>query len=804
MSPNRRSWTTWLVVLPLVLLTACGGGGVTPTPITLNAVTLSPNTPPALAAGTTQQLTVNGTFSDGSTAPVSSGQTFVSSNPAVATVSSSGLVTAVSVGSAVITVTDAGKTASITVTVSAAPATLTSITLAPVTSTALNVGSTRQLTATGGYSDGGSAALTTGVMWTSGTPSIATVSSTGLVTGVSAGSSIITATSGGVTTTTTVTVAVVPAATLSSIAVSPATTAALAVGATQQLTVTGTYSDMSTAPVTSGVTYASSAPAIATVSATGLVTGVAAGTATIQATSGTLTASAMVTVVAVTGPAAVAQVFYAGNYATNVSFVPFGGSNNNVSVDASTPCNTNSYASLKIPFAASGYTGGALVDTSGPRNLTAYDSVTFYAKASAALTTDKYGFGNNAAATSGFEVERFQLPLTTSWQKFVLPIPRGAALTGINGLFHFADGVNHAGSMWVCDIVYASSGSAVLGSPVPTWNNQAVTIASGASYQIGGGDLGVSWPANAGGAITETANYGYFSFSPATTAATVSASGLITGTNAGSASILDNITAMLGTVATNNVLALTITPAPVVSPTLVNFSSGFTANPVTADNGATGTFGASDQVAANACNGGQFCGGGSGPNANGGFEYFYLQAPAPANQFEYLGIYVFAPNVANLSSTADTAGVTLTSQTTINFTFNTNPEWAQQGAANNRNNVMVQFDMGKFYNIGTVGSPVPCNVQLRNVFTPTGGAAATPYSLPLNQFTVAQNCGDATMTVAKALLQPVSKVTFQGGSGTSAITAGTNGLTTSANTSVPDANGYYPSTVSLNGPITFQ
>ena len=821
MNTKRASRTRLLlvlpIILPIVLLTACGGGGTTPSPsaststagasaVTLNSVSLSPGTPPALAVGKTQQLTVTGSFSDGSTAAVSSGQTFTSSNPAVATVNATGLVTTVGVGTTTVTVTDSGKTASVTFTVSAAPATLTSITVSPVTTTALNVGSTRQLTATGGFSDGGTATLGSGTTWASSAPAVASVSSSGLVSGVSAGSAVITVANGGVTAQTTVTVAAV-SVTLNSIAVSPANTAALAIGGTQQLTVTGTFSDMSTAPVSSGVTYASTTPSVASVSATGLVTGVAAGTATITATDGSLTSSALVTVAAAaSGPAAVAQVFYAGNFASNVSFAPFGGSVSSATVDATTPCNTNSYASLKLAFAPSGsYAGGALVDTSGSRNLSAYDSVTFYAKASAALTTDKFGFGNNAAATTGYETELPSVPLTTSWQKIVLPIPRGAALTGINGLFHFADGTNHAGSIWVCDIAYTSSGSAILGAPVPTWNKQAQTIASAASYQIGFADLGVSWPNNAGGSITEQTNYGYFSFSPATTAATVSATGLISGTNTGTAAIIDGITASLGSLASNNLLNVTITPAPVVAAGTVTFSTGFTAGQLTVDNGAVGTFGDSDQIHATGCTGPGICGGGSGASALGGFYYFYLQSAAPANVYEYIGIYVMAPNVTTFSTVGDTYGVPITTQTALKFTLNVNPEWATQTAASNGDNVSVQLDMGKLYNVGTVTAPQYCHVQLRNVFAVTGGAGATPYSLPLNQFTVVQNCGDSTMTVTKALTQPVSQVTFLGASGTAAVSGGTNNLTSSANTTViTGASGVYPSTLSLNGPITFQ
>src|SRR5208337_283600 len=78
--------------------------------------------------------------------------------------------------------------------------------------------------------------------------------------------------------------------TLQSLAVAPASFT-IAPGATQQLTVTGTYSNGSTQNLTSAVTWSSSNTADATVSTSGLVTGIASGSATIKAVSGSLSVS---------------------------------------------------------------------------------------------------------------------------------------------------------------------------------------------------------------------------------------------------------------------------------------------------------------------------------------------------------------------------------------------------------------------------------------------------------------------------------------------------------------------------------
>ena len=64
-----------------------------------------------------------------------------------------------------------------------AAAALTTLSVAPASVT-LAPGATRQLTATGAYSDGTSRDISAAVTWTSSTPAIATVSNTGLVAGM--------------------------------------------------------------------------------------------------------------------------------------------------------------------------------------------------------------------------------------------------------------------------------------------------------------------------------------------------------------------------------------------------------------------------------------------------------------------------------------------------------------------------------------------------------------------------------------------------------------------------------------------
>ena len=118
--------------------------------------------------------------------------TWTSSNTAVATVSSEGLVTGVSIGTATITATandGSHASGSITLNVVEAKAIVTQITLSAA-SNSLYTGFTLPVTALTAPDD----AADTSVTWTSSNTAVATVDSEGIVTGVAAGSVTITAT----------------------------------------------------------------------------------------------------------------------------------------------------------------------------------------------------------------------------------------------------------------------------------------------------------------------------------------------------------------------------------------------------------------------------------------------------------------------------------------------------------------------------------------------------------------------------------------------------------------------------------
>ena len=183
----------------------------------ITSIAISPTSAALVPAGT-QSLVATATRADTSTvanAPV----TWSSSNPAVATVDSSGVVTAVAVGTANITATFTSlnattATSNTSVITVSSGVTLSSISVTPASPSINGIGSTQQMVATGTYSDATTANLTATATWSSLTPSVATVSATGLVTAIAVGAAVISATSGAITgqTTATITVSVVSTA----------------------------------------------------------------------------------------------------------------------------------------------------------------------------------------------------------------------------------------------------------------------------------------------------------------------------------------------------------------------------------------------------------------------------------------------------------------------------------------------------------------------------------------------------------------------------------------------------------------
>ena len=264
---HRRTFVHALALF--VALTGCGGGEGGPAPAA--RIDLSTTSVALNAIGATRTVTASVKDASGgvlSSAPV----TWSSDAPSIATVTSggaSGTITGVASGSTTVRATSGAATATVSVQVAG----VRSVSVSPA-ATAIRVGDTQAFTATVAADAG----LSTAVTWASTNPAVASISATGVVTGVSVGGTTVRATSVAdptFSTTATVTVSAQRSVIVTPTAASIVSGQALPLVATVQID----------AGLSTAVTWRTSAAAVATVSATGVVTGVANGSAVITAVS---------------------------------------------------------------------------------------------------------------------------------------------------------------------------------------------------------------------------------------------------------------------------------------------------------------------------------------------------------------------------------------------------------------------------------------------------------------------------------------------------------------------------------------
>jgi YVTN family beta-propeller protein len=277
---------------------------LTVTPAMLVSIGVTPANP-SIANGLTGQFIATGLYTDNSTQNLTASVAWTCSDPAIASISnaaaSHGLATSVSPGSVTITAASGSVSGSSSLTVT--PAALVSIALIPADPSIAN-GTKQQFAATGTYTDTSTHDVTAAVTWSSSDTTVATISnasgSNGLASSIAQGTATITAVLGAVSGSTGLTVT--PAA-LVSIAVMPANSS-IANGTSQQFAASGTYTDNSTQPLTTAVTWSSSATTVAAISnapgSNGLATSISQGPTTITATLGAVSGSADLTVTAAT------------------------------------------------------------------------------------------------------------------------------------------------------------------------------------------------------------------------------------------------------------------------------------------------------------------------------------------------------------------------------------------------------------------------------------------------------------------------------------------------------------------------
>lgn len=105
------------------------------------------------------------------------------------------------------------------------------------------------------------------------------------------------------------------------------------------------------------------------------------------------------------------------------------------------------------------FAGAILRDEVG-RNLTEYDALTFYARASQAATLNAVGFGQDFGENK-FQVTVNDLRLSTNWVKYTIPIPDASRLVAERGMFWYSEGADNGDgyTFWFDDIRFERTGT---------------------------------------------------------------------------------------------------------------------------------------------------------------------------------------------------------------------------------------------------------------------------------------------------------------------------------------------------------
>lgn len=284
---------SYLFALIINILTGCGSGGLGG--IEGEGIVDAEILPsdPTLIQGGTLQFSLQVYHEDGGSDVTHNNIDWSSSDPAVATIDSLGIATAIAVGTTTINGVIQGHSASTKLTV-VAPS-LTSVAIEPKDSN-IPLGTTLSFTAKGSYSDNTTTDITSSVTWESSNTTIATINESGIATSLSKGTVSISASLHGARDEATLNVS---DPVLKSIEVNPQTIN-LFENTSHTFIATGTYTDKTTQDITTTVNWSSSNAQIASVTNDGQVNAVSGGAATITASLNNISASAIVNVYPVT------------------------------------------------------------------------------------------------------------------------------------------------------------------------------------------------------------------------------------------------------------------------------------------------------------------------------------------------------------------------------------------------------------------------------------------------------------------------------------------------------------------------
>jgi hypothetical protein len=213
------------------------------------------------------------------------------------------------------------------------------------------------------------------------------------------------------------------------------------------------------------------------------------------------------------------------------------------SVDSNVSYKGNASMRFDVPNAndpQGNYAGGILrVDGAG-RDLTGYDALTFWAKASQGVTIGEIGFGEDFYPNK-YMTTMTNISLGTAWTKYIIPIPDASKLLHEKGMFRYSagsQGTNGAGyTFWIDELKFEKLGTILpLQASIMNGNNITRSTFVGVTSTISGVLTTFNMPNGINQSVTISPAFLNFTSSN-TAVATVNDSGVVTPISAGTAVI---------------------------------------------------------------------------------------------------------------------------------------------------------------------------------------------------------------------------------------------------------------------------
>lgn len=199
-------------------------------------------------------------------------------------------------------------------------------------------------------------------------------------------------------------------------------------------------------------------------------------------------------------------------------------------------------ASMKFAVPDEGETGGfagGRYYTEFPRDLSGYDALTFWAKASKAASINEIGFANedlHQVTLSGIKVN-------TNWKKVIIPIPDPGKLVKETGLLYYSEGPEDGSgyTFWLDEVQFEKLGTIAHNQPeIMNGEDVVESAVNGLKIQVTGLNASFNLPDATNQTVTAAPAYYTFSSSD-NGVASVDENGMVTVNGQGTAKITAKI-----------------------------------------------------------------------------------------------------------------------------------------------------------------------------------------------------------------------------------------------------------------------